>query len=154
MFTFAHVRIVVAVMAIFLVFAAPAANGQRRPLPREEALEKYEDPPASFWGTGVSPARRSVTGGFTSYQVNVNINGQNVVGDAANEPSITVDPTNGNKMAIGWRQFNSVTSNFRRAGWAYTTNGGVNWTFPGSIDDTMFRSDPVLYSDSQGKFTI
>ena len=36
--------------------------------------------------------------------------GNNIVGDAANEPSIAVDPTDGNKMTIGWRQFNSVQS--------------------------------------------
>ena len=54
---------------------------------------------------------------FTSFQVNVNASGQNITGDAANEPSIAVDPTNRNKMTIGWRQFNSVTSNFRQAGW-------------------------------------
>jgi hypothetical protein len=42
-------------------------------------------------------------GSFTSYQVNVNANGQNITGDAANEPSISVDPTNGNKMTIAWR---------------------------------------------------
>ena len=52
------------------------------------------------------------------------------LGDAANEPSICVDPTNRNKMAIGWRQFNSVSSNFRQGGWGYTTNGGTSWTFP------------------------
>ena len=34
-------------------------------------------------------------GPFTSYQVNVDAQGQNIVGDAANEPSISVDPTNG-----------------------------------------------------------
>ena len=55
-------------------------------------------------------------GPFTSYQVNVDANGQNILGDAANEPSIAVDPTDPNKMSIGWRQFNSVTSNFRQAG--------------------------------------
>jgi len=54
---------------------------------------------------------------FTSYQVNVDANGHNILGDAANEPSIAVDPTNLSKMTIGWRQFNSVTSNFRQGGW-------------------------------------
>ena len=66
-------------------------------------------------------------GAFVSYQVNVDANGNNIVGDAANEPSISVDPTNGNKMAIGWRQFNTWTSNFRQAGWGYTTDAGFHW---------------------------
>jgi hypothetical protein len=89
---------------------------------------------------------------FTSYQVNVNANGLNITGDAANEPSICVDPTNGNKMAIGWRQFNSVASNFRQAGWGYTTNGGMSWTFPGVLENNVFRSDPVLGSNDVGNF--
>jgi hypothetical protein len=89
---------------------------------------------------------------FTSYQVNVDSNGHNIVGDAANEPSISVDPTNGNKMVITWRQFNTVTSNFRQAGWGYTTNGGTSWTFPGVLQNNVFRSDPVSNSDETGAF--
>ena len=91
-------------------------------------------------------------GSFTSYQVNVNASGLNITGDAANEPSICVDPTNGNKMAIGWRQFNSVSSNFRQAGWGYTTNGGLTWTFPGVLENNVFRSDPVLDANDVGNF--
>lgn len=91
-------------------------------------------------------------GSFTSYQVNVNASGLNITGDAANEPSICVDPTNGNKMAIGWRQFNSVTSNFRQAGWGYTNDGGVSWHFPGVLENNVFRSDPVLNSNDAGNF--
>ena len=89
---------------------------------------------------------------FTSIQVNVDANGNNITGDAANEPSIAVDSTNGNKMTIGWRQFNSVASNFRQAGWAYTSNGGASWTFPGVLENNVFRSDPVLDSDTTGNF--
>jgi hypothetical protein len=74
------------------------------------------------------------------------------VGDAANEPSIAVDPTNGNKMAVSWRQFNSVSSNFRQAGYGYTTDGGTTWTFPGVLENNVFRSDPVANSDETGKF--
>ena len=55
-------------------------------------------------------------------------------------------------MAIGWRQFNSVASNFRQAGWGYTTNGGATWTFPGVLENNVFRSDPVLASDNVGTF--
>ena len=79
-------------------------------------------------------------GSFTSYQVNVNANGLNITGDAANEPSICVDPTNPNKMAIGWRQFNSVSSNFRQAGWGYTNDGGLTWTFPAFSRTTFFAA--------------
>ncbi|HWM24960.1 MAG TPA: sialidase family protein [Chthoniobacterales bacterium] len=141
---------------LVLLSAFAIASGQdspRKPLPTEPH-ETYGDPPAPMilWGTGVSPGMVSPHGGFTSFQVNVNLAGQNIVGDAANEPSITVDPTNGNKMSIGWRQFNSVTSNFRQAGWGYTTNGGMSWTFPGVLENNVFRSDPVLYFDDIGRF--
>jgi hypothetical protein len=87
-----------------------------------------------------------------SYQVNVNGAGQNIGGDAANEPSMCIDPTNPNRMAIGWRQFDSTNSSFRQSGVAYTTNGGLNWTFPGSLEPGTFRSDPVLASDANGNF--
>jgi hypothetical protein len=100
----------------------------------------------------VSPALVSQFGPYTSYQVNVDANGNNIIGDAANEPSICVDPTNGNKMSIGWRQFDSVASNFRQAGFAYTANGGRTWINPGVLQDNVFRSDPVLNSDNVGRF--
>ena len=88
----------------------------------------------------------------TSYQVNVNASGQNIVGDAANEPSLCIDPNNPNRIAIGWRQFNFITNNFRQAGWGYSTNGGVTWTFGGTLETNVFRSDPVLASDAEGRF--
>jgi len=128
---------------------APAEAAPRRPLPKE-ALEKYEDPAMHIFRLGTSPQMLSQFGAFTSYQVNVDGNGNNVSGDAANEPSITVDPTDHNKMAIGWRQFDTVSSNFRQAGWGYTTNGGLSWTFPGVLSPGVFRSDPVLSADSDG----
>ena len=49
-----------------------------------------------------------VGGKYQSVQVNVNAEGCNVVGDAANEPSIAIDPTNPNSIIIGWRQFDTV----------------------------------------------
>lgn len=87
-----------------------------------------------------------------SVQVNVDANGLNIVGDAANEPSIAIDPTNPNRMAIGWRQFDTIASNFRQAGRAYSTNGGASWTFPGVLTPGVFRSDPVLCADAAGRF--
>src|SRR5450432_4129617 len=136
---------------IMLLPVAEAHAAQHKPLPTE-ALEEYEDPPVYVLRLGVSPRMLSQFGAFTSYQVNVDENGQNITGDAANEPSIGVDPTNHNKMAIGWRQFDSVASNFRQAGWGYTTNGGMSWTFPGVLENNVFRSDPVLHSDDTGEF--
>src|SRR5215475_6272973 len=121
--------------------------------PREkEPLEKYDMPPMYIYRLETSPRMISQHGPFVSYQVNVDAGGQNIVGDAANECSISVDPTDPTKMAIGWRQFDSVLSNFRQGGWGYTTDGGVHWTFPGVLEDNVFRSDPVTNSDEVGTF--
>ncbi|HWX15745.1 MAG TPA: sialidase family protein, partial [Chthoniobacterales bacterium] len=141
-------------ICLALLSVIPIASGQIRlhqPFPNE-GLEKYDNPPAFFWRTGRSPGMVSRYDTFTSYQVNVDSNGHNITGDAANEPSICVDPTNPNKMTIGWRQFNTVSDNFRQAGWGYTTNGGTSWTFPGVLENNVFRSDPVLNSDDTGRF--
>jgi Dockerin type I domain len=141
-------------LSLILFSGLTLTSGQtvpHKPLPSEE-LEKYGDPPALLWRTGISPRKISQHDAFTSVQVNVDASGHNITGDAANEPSITVNPTNGNKMTIGWRQFNSVASNFRQAGWSFTTNGGATWTFPGVLENNVFRSDPVLDADSTGNF--
>lgn len=86
---------------------------------------------------------------FTS-QVNVDGSGMDIIGDAGNEPSIAVDPTNPNRIVIGWRQFDTVNSNFRQAGYGYSLDGGLTWTFPGVINPGNFRSDPVLDFDNDG----
>jgi hypothetical protein len=84
-------------------------------------------------------------------QINTNASGRDIIGDAANEPSIAVDPNNPNRMAVGWRQFDTISSNFRQAGVAYTTNGGMTWT-SSVLTPGQFRSDPVLRSDAAGNF--
>src|SRR5205814_2682290 len=110
------------------------------------------NPPAYIYRLEAGPRMISQFGPFVSFQVNVDANGNNILGDAANESSIAVDSTNGNKMTIGWRQFDSVLSNFRQGGWGYTTDGGTTWTFPGVLENSVFRSDPVTYSDEVGNF--
>jgi hypothetical protein len=89
---------------------------------------------------------------YAPVQVNVDADGFNILNDAANEPSIAVDPNAPNRMVIGWRQFDTINSDFRQAGWAYSKDGGRTWTFPGVIEPGVFRSDPVLDVDSQGTF--
>jgi hypothetical protein len=130
--------------------ASPQTDASK--LNPNEPLEKYNMAPAYIYRLETSPRMISPYGSFISYQVNVDANGNNIVGDAANEPSITVDPTKHNRMAIGWRQFDSVTSDFRQGGWGFTTDGGTTWTFPGVLQNGVFRSDPVLGSDETGHF--
>lgn len=91
-----------------------------------------------------------VRGTYRSIQVNVDPFGCNIPGDAANEPSIAANPANARRMAIGWRQFDTVESNFRQAGWSYSQDGGRSWMFPGVLESGVFRSDPVLDADAEG----
>jgi hypothetical protein len=113
--------------------------------------------PESFDGIDVPSAPQAVRieqrisrGRFVSVQVNVNDRGLNTAGDAANEPSIAVDPTDTSHIVIGWRQFRTVNNSaLRKAGWAYSRDGGASWTFPGVLDQFP-RSDPVLDADAQG----
>jgi len=118
--------------------------------------ETRDDPPAP---ESVLKATRTTSprgvyarGAYVSVQVNVDAQGNNIVGDAANEPSIAVDPNNAARMAIGWRQFVTTASNFRQGGWAYTSDSGQSWTFPGVLHPTEFASDPVLEADADGNF--
>lgn len=97
-----------------------------------------------------SPAYSVSTPNYFTKQVNIDENGNNIIGDAGNEPSIAVDPTNPDRIVIGWRQFDNISSNFRQAGNAYSLNGGYAWTNPGVLDPGVFRSDPVLDFDAEG----
>ena len=142
-------------ICLALLIALASASAQLAPthkVSRNEPLEKYDNPPAYIYRLETSPRMISPYGVFISYQANVDANGNNIVGDAANECSISVDPTNPSRMAIGWRQFDTVLSNFRQGGWGYTTDAGTTWTFPGVLEDNVFRSDPVTNSDEAGIF--
>ena len=83
--------------------------GQTAPAGRfPEPLEKYEMaagslhlPAGEFAANDLAVRRLHQLPGERGRE------GNNIVGDAANEPSISVDPTDGNKIAIGWRQFNT-----------------------------------------------
>jgi len=151
-----------AIATLCLVLTVPAWTGDGNPPPAgdkapEDRSGHVEQPRDRYLPTPPQPPvapRKTIVSrdGFVSTQVNVDSSGNNLIGDAANEPSIAVDPTDWSRMAIGWRQFDSVSSDFRQAGWAYTADGGNTWTFPGVIEPGVFRSDPVLSSDADGNF--
>ncbi|RMF71438.1 MAG: hypothetical protein D6738_13885 [Acidobacteria bacterium] len=109
-------------------------------------------PPAPRSERATTESATVTRGNFTSVQVNVDASGRNIVGDAANEPSLAIDPTDPRNLVAGWRQFDTVTSNFRQAGYAYSHDGGRTWTFPGVLEPGQFRSDPVLEADRLGVF--
>lgn len=151
-------------LLITAVFAAPALNSLGGPIlpPKRDKdgkvfiPERKTDPYRPNVPPGQKPKRtpRKVIGrnGFLSIQVNTDGDGMNILSDAANEPSIAVDPTNPQRLVIGWRQFDSILSNFRQAGVAYSHDGGATWTFPGVVDPGQFRSDPVIVADNEGTF--
>jgi len=147
-----------ALLAFFSPSAPSPAWAQEAPrgaaLFPESPSEILDDPPGNPARPqpGAPPVAPIVYGSFASIQVNIDGQGANIPGDAANEPSLAVDPTAPNRLAIGWRQFDTVSSNFRQAGWAHSSDGGRTWTFPGVIEPGVFRSDPVLDFDASGIF--
>jgi hypothetical protein len=152
LFRMLRVGVFTCLLSLYLV---PLASGQLAPtqrVPRDVPLETYDNPPAAPRVMETAPRMISQFATFTSVQVNVNASGQNIVGDAANECSISVNPIDGSKKTIAWRQFNDVISNFRQGGWGYTTDSGATWTFPGVLENNVFRSDPVTNSDEIGNF--
>jgi hypothetical protein len=131
---------------VALFFAVPSALAQHETRGQDPYLPQLKEQRQT------SPAYRFSKNNFTVVQVNVDENGNNILNDAANEPSIAVSPVDPNRMVIGWRQFDNIGSSFRQAGFGYTTDGGQTWTFPGSIEPGIFRSDPVLAADAAGRF--
>lgn len=121
---------------------------------REQYSETIDDPYVFVDRTTMERGPSYIENGSDIFtrQVNIDINGDDIIGDAGNEPSIAIDPTNPNRIVIGWRQFDTVTSNFRQAGNGYSVDGGLSWTFPGVLNPGVFRSDPVLDFDSSGNF--
>ncbi len=143
---------IIAVSLFGLLFSPVFSQDKTTPVPTYE--ESPDDPyiyvPRQEYKT--APAYFYSNTQVTTRQVNVNDLGENMLGDAANEPSIAIDPVNPERMAMGWRQFDTIGSNFRQAGFGYTLDGGENWTFPGPIEPGVFRSDPVLDFDVDGTF--
>lgn len=129
----------------------PLFDGYPADRTAHETLIDRTSPPRSV-PRMMAPARPVVRGPFVSVQVNISEFGRNILGDAANEPSLAVDPGNPNHLAIGWRQFDTIDSDFRQAGYAYSQDGGATWTFPGVLSPGGFGSDPVLRSDGDGVF--
>ncbi len=148
------VAVVSIVAPLFVVATIEATGPQEKRALKDRPLETpVEWSIASVPGPRMTaPPAIPTVGGFVSVQVNVDEFGDNILRDAANEPSIAVDPTAPNRMVIGWRQFDTVNNSFRQGGWGYSNDGGRSWTFPGVLEPGIFRSDPVLDFDAEGNF--
>jgi hypothetical protein len=146
--------VIVFLAVLVVICPSDVFSGEVDKVKLRSRREVPDDPP----GAPAKPLPGALPSGpfqfetFTSVQVNVGPGGVNIYGDAANEPSIAVDPTHPNRMAIGWRQFDTVGSNFREAGYGCSTDGGRTWALPGVLEQNVFRSDPVLGFDADGRF--
>lgn len=89
-------------------------------------------------------------GVYVSHQVNVDVNGQNIIGDRGNEPSVTVNALNPNNIVIGWRRFDPPAKS-KQAGYAYSFDAGQSWK-TGTLPhlESQQRTDPSLAADSSG----
>ncbi|MFG0330898.1 MAG: hypothetical protein ACF8PN_13495 [Phycisphaerales bacterium] len=109
-----------------------------------------------FFGAGLVAA--AVSAGPTRVQINTDANGDNIRGDAANEPSFAFNPLDPSIMVVGWRQFPTINSNERFAGNATTFDGGRTWfnhdtlAPPPGAGAGANQSDPVLAADRFGSF--
>ena len=146
------------ILLVFLFAIVIPFNGYSQSTTLEQIKDIHheaEDDPYVYVDRNLmpkSPAYNVRSSTYFTTQVNVDGDGNNIVGDAANEPSLAVDPTNNDRIVIGWRQFDNISSNFRQAGYGYSTSGGGAFTFPGPINPGVFRSDPVLDFDGEGNF--
>lgn len=135
---------------LFLLFLPLLTQGQVQKQPYAERPDQAPMPVAQQRRT--TPAYRLNGSTFSIRQVNVDAAGRNIAKDAANEPSLVIDPVNPKRMAIGWRQFDTIASNFRQAGIAFSMDAGDSWQNQLPIERGVFRSDPVLDADEDGNF--
>lgn len=154
--TFVRVGVAVLSLSAGTVFAQQL-DSKRGRLFEEAASEDIVLPPllekpGDAW-MAPGPVRLGATSldrSFGITQVNVSAGGLNILNDAANEPSIAIDPNAPNRMVIGWRQFDNINSNFRQAGNAWSNDGGRTWHRRTVFTPGTFRSDPVLDADAEG----
>lgn len=130
------------------------AAGADRGVATPGNIAPHESPPGAPAVAGAasrrSPATAIAFGPYRTIQVNVDGEGRNISGDAANEPSLAVDPLRPARLVIGWRQFDSVLSSFRQAGFAFSRDQGRRWSEKGCLDPGERGSDPVLETDADG----
>ena len=143
-------------LVLFICSSARSQENEHRARQIESIREAHNELPVDAWLSvdrvrqNRSPAQPRTLGPFVSVQVNVDAAGNNIVGDAANEPSIAMNPVDNDNMVVGWRQFDTISNNFRQAGMAFTNNGGTSWNNEGPLEPGVFRSDPVLDADRDG----
>jgi hypothetical protein len=148
-------------VVVFVLAIAFLSEARAQPpvTPADEGaghMERPNQPPARLIGPRqVSPPPSCEflsVNGFTSVQVNLDEDGNNILDDAANETTIAVNPLEPDNIVIGWRQFDSIDSDFRQSGIASSHDGGLTWTNRGPLQAGTFGSDPVVGVDAEGVF--
>ena len=144
-----HTRTHTAIAPASIIATLVAFCGTLRAGAQPLALERADHASAPRSGAvihtppGQDLVGTSVSSSVRITQVNVNAAQQNLAGDAANEPSLAHDPRFPSRIAVGWRQFDAIASNFRQAGVAWSNDAGRTW-HASTLQAGTFRSDPVL----------
>ncbi len=88
--------------------------------------------------------------GVDRVQINVNDLGQNVIGDAAQEPSLAVDPTDPTRLVVGWSYFPDASNADSESAWAYSHDGGRTWDFQGLQQPAGDRGEALVRTLADG----
>ncbi|MEZ6317392.1 MAG: sialidase family protein [Phycisphaerales bacterium] len=133
-----------------MLAVAPGACAWAQPLVLESGSDAMDPAPPAPLVLRAPPV--VVEGPFVSVQVNTDAaTGLDILNDAGNEPSIARSLTDPDVFIIGWRQFDSVSSSYRKAGYAYTHDDGATWSGKHVLDDTRQGSDPILAAGPDGE---
>lgn len=117
---------------------------------------KYTPDVLAIGAVLVSLALVSTASAQQGVQINVDADGFDFAGDAANESTLIFDPHDPQRIVVAWRQFTDKEISNREAGYAFSEDGGQTWTFPPILDhfppyyETFLASDPVLLADADG----
>ncbi len=103
------------------------------------------------------PALNSAALAQRGVQINTDAQGNDIIGDAANEPTFAVSPVDPDRFVVGWRQFPTINSDSRYAGYAWSSDGGLTWTNGGTLAgppgyQNPEQSDPLVKVNAQGVF--
>jgi len=90
----------------------------------------------------------------TGTQLNVGVDGSNILGDAANAATIAFDPTNTQRLVAAWCQFDDPSVPHRETLWTYSRDGGTTWASPSRIEAGAVRTSPILAADRLGSFYL
>ncbi|MBL8888070.1 MAG: hypothetical protein JNK16_15545 [Phycisphaerales bacterium] len=114
--------------------ARPDTNTERRaPLPQSAILHA------------------SAIGVVRASQVNVDTFGMNLIGDAAHQPTIAIDPSAPGRIVVAFRRFPNIATNSAEAAGAWSNDSGRTW-HAFDLDPGVARSNPLVRVDSDGTF--